>query len=337
MENRFKNNPQTRQQINKPQSTENKKESSKSKLDEFGSFLYDAFISTPYQRMETIIEILLLLVGSFRTVDFLQTMGQTALMAVFGLVYSEALILGWEYMGYKGKSVKLDSQFFWEKTSKKRYPFFNQKTVARFGLIMHMILTAVFTTSDLVLKNLKTISGGQYNVDTMFGWVLGIGIGIAFAFDLIFLLIYKNTNPSFQHQLKMEQLDYEIEAAELELKRIERQAEIDYKKKNAVPLAETRARLSMQKSLKTEFGEALGEEYVNEKLDGVDLSTRNTPQRPQSPQRPISDNGGNIRPTPPREQLQRKNEETEEETTSTLTAPTPEHSATNFTIPLQKK
>ena len=266
----------------------------KSDLQKFGNALYEMFWKTPYEKMETLIEVLLLSAGGLRTIDFLKNMGQSSFMAAFGLIYAELLILAWEYMGYKGKKVKVDTKFWFDKEPVKRFPFFNQKNVAQWGLIVHLIMTAIFTTSDVILTNLKTISGSSFNVESSFGWILGFGIGIAFALDLIFLLIYKNTNPEFKHQQEMSQLEYEIIAANFDLERIEKLEEIEYRKKNAKPLAQTRAQLNMHKDLMGEFGNSLGEDFVKSKLQGVDLSVdgnggQNRPQRPQNnmPQRPI--------------------------------------------------
>lgn len=267
----------------------------KSTADKVGHALYEMFWKTPYEKMETIIEMLLLSAGGLRTIDFLKNMGQSSFMAAFGLIYAELLILAWEYMGYKGKKVKVDTKFFWEREPVKRFPLFNQKNVAQWGLIVHLIMTAIFTTSDVILTNLKAISGASFNVETSFGWILGFGIGLAFALDLIFLLIYKNTNPEFKHQQEMEQLSYEIIAANFELERIEKLEEIKYRKKNATPLAETRAQLGMQRELMNEFGETLGQDFVKSKIEHVNLnvnddgvqSRQQTLVRPRQ-QQPIS-------------------------------------------------
>jgi len=251
-----------------------------SKLDDFKKALYEMFWKTPYEKLETIVEVILLLAGGLRTIDFMQTMGQSALMSIFGLAYAELLILVWEALGYRGKSVKVDTRFFWEKIPIKRFPFFNQKSIARAGLVLHLLMAMIFTTSDVILTNLKAITGST-NIEQSFGWILGFGIGIAFALDLVFLLIYKNTDPEFKHKSQMEQLSYEIIAANFELEKVEKIQEIEYRKKNATPLAQTRAKLGMQRDLLQEFGETLGEDFVTSQLEHVDLSVNERPEKPR--------------------------------------------------------
>ncbi|MFZ2992619.1 MAG: hypothetical protein WA061_02780 [Microgenomates group bacterium] len=237
---------------------------------ELKDFAYQSFWRTPADKLETIIEIILLVGGGTRTMSFFTNMGQSSYMAILGLIYAELLIPAYEWMGYKGKRVAAVKKNWITGKEYKGYNFFNQKSVSKFGLIVHLFMTVLFTTSDLLLSNLKAALGAQMNIEETFAWILGFAVGSAFLFDLCSILIYKATNPDFQHKQRMEQIEFEIKNSELELERIEKEAEMQYKKDNAVPLAKIRAKLNVQQSLVTEYKDKLGEEYVKQSLGEIE-------------------------------------------------------------------
>ena len=242
-------------------------------------FLNKAFVQTPY---ETIFELMLLIAGGTRTIQLFNTMGQTGFAAAIGIIYSELGIILYEFLEWRGKKIKTKKRKWWKLRKEERveydgYPFINQQSVARVGLwVVHIPLTVIFTTSDLILINLETMTGTS--MSETFAWVLGIVIGVGFFLDLSIINIYKNQDPKRIHDQKMFDLKNEKENFEFEKEELELKARLDYERKNAKPLIELRAKLGTREKIVDEFSGRLGSDYVEQALEDIGLG-KNKPRQ----------------------------------------------------------
>lgn len=289
MENKFGNNGNRNpgghqpnrppQQNDRPQQSQPKPESRipqtkspvKAGWDNFIDFIKVAFIKTPF---ETVFELLLLIAGATRTLDLMNTMGQSGAAAVIGLIYAELGIVLYEFLMYRGKRVKKEKRTIRGEVY-KAYPLINQKSLAKIGLwVVHIPLTVFFTTSDLIMTNLEAMTGNS-NFTSTFAWILGLVIGVAFFLDLILVINYKAKDPEKEHAEAMSQLEFDKRAWELEREELEAEEALQYARANARPLAQTRAKLKTRASIMGEFGETLGTDYVDSLLEEVDLAPKN--------------------------------------------------------------
>lgn len=279
--------------------------------DDAKDFFKKAFLSTPY---ETIFELALLIAGATRTLDLMHNMGQSGWGAVAGLIYAEFGIILYEFLEYKGRRVRTKKQK--NGVAFEAYPIVNQKSIAKFGLwFVHLPLTVFFTTSDMIMTNLRSMTG-MSNFDSVFAWILGAVIGLGFFLDLILVINYKGTNPERKHEEEMLQIEYDEKMFELEKQKLMAEEKLSYARKNAKPLAQITAKMDTRAKIVGEYSGKLGSDYVERMLDEIDEAgefslrkknennqkNQNHQQRPginEKPEfRPEQKQGGGLNRTP---------------------------------------
>lgn len=250
-------------------------------VDNFKDFIKEAFLKTPF---ETIFEVFLLIAGGTRTINFMNGMGQSGFIATIALIYAEVGLIFMEFLSYRGKRVQYEYTKKRTGEKYKSYPTFNQKSLAKIGLwLVHIPMTVFFTASDVIKTNLENMANkSSLNItdfDSTFAWILGIVIAFAFFMDLVIIINYKSTNPETKHREEMNQLEHDKLQWSMEKEKFEAQARLEYQRNNAKKLAGLKAKLETRKEIKTEFGDDLGNDYLDSVLEEIDI----TPQRKDTP------------------------------------------------------
>jgi hypothetical protein len=236
----------------------------------------DNILMFPY---ETLFKLGLLGAGAIRTFDFFTSLNQEKNVAIFGLLFAEVGIIIYEILIHRGKRISkkqknkkmyLDfkSPFLHIFTEEKyKYSFFNQKRLANIGLwVIHVPIAVFFSGADVIVQNLSVLAGGGASLQETFTWMLGAIIAFAIFGDLAILIGYGMVNPESMHKEAVNQIDYERKMWALEKQRIEIEAEMEYEKAHATPLAQARARFNKGKAMVQEFSDTFDKDFILSKM-----------------------------------------------------------------------
>lgn len=238
-----------------------------------GDFFKNLMLKSP---IELLFQLAILIAGAYRTIDLFTKMGQGGVAAIIGVIYAELGIIFYEILHYKGRRVKKKFPkpwwMFW-RTEKElyQYPLWNQKTIAWIGLwLVHIPLTVIFTTSDLVLANLQAMTG-DLNFGETFAWILGIVIGLGFFADLALIINFRLKDPQSEHDEKLNQLLWEREQYEMDRQLLSQEKELEYHKENASELERIRAQLKARATILKEFKDVVTPEQLDGMLQKVEI------------------------------------------------------------------
>ena len=228
---------------------------------------------------ETFFKIGLLLVGAMRSYDFFIALGQSKNVSIFGLLFAELGIIIYEILIHRGKRISkkqknkkmyvdFKSPFIHVFTEEKyKYSFFNQKKLANIGLwVIHVPIAVFFSGADVIVQNLEVLAGGGASLQETFTWALGAIIAVAIFGDLAILIGYGMVNPESMHKEAVNQIDYEKKMWVLEKQRIEIEAEMEYEKDHAIPLAKAKARFNKGKAMVQEFSDTFDKDFILSKM-----------------------------------------------------------------------
>jgi hypothetical protein len=227
---------------------------------------------------ETFFKLGLLAAGGIRTFDFFRSLNQSKNVAIFGLLFAELGIIIYEILIHRGKRISkkqkarkiyldLKSPFLHVFTEDRyKYSFFNQKRLANIGLwFIHVPIAVFFSGADVVVQNIEALAGGASLQET-FTWALGAIIAVAIFGDLAILIGYGMVNPESMHKEAVNQIDYEKKMWVLEKQRIEIEAEMEYEKDHAIPLAKAKARFNKGKAMVQEFSDTFDKDFILSKM-----------------------------------------------------------------------